>query len=167
VSSLPVYRTRIAGTPTYLCDTDHARERRADKEKFYGRSLARPQLRAYRSLVALQREVQSMRLTRCLIGLAAAAALSLGACQTAGTGGVAVGPADAVSQVQSLASKVCGFLPLAETVSALLGVPSLGGVEGVASSICSAVTRRMVSRGGAKTPIVAGVPVRGRFLNSG
>lgn len=86
-------------------------------------------------------------------------ALSLGACTPGG--GVSI------TAIQQEAVAICGYLPLASVVAAILGqnVPGLQSVLGVATSICKAVTgKSRALNGAAKVPTVAGVPIHGRFV---
>lgn len=74
-----------------------------------------------------------------------------------------------VDQVQSLAVKVCGYLPAAETVAGV--VASLVGygtivsiVSAAADGICKAVTAKGARRHGAR-PHYRGVLIRGSFVH--
>jgi hypothetical protein len=83
-----------------------------------------------------------------------------------------------VAQIQATAVKVCGFLPMAETVTAILvqGNPAVLTVSAVASSICKVVTRvptpiatmGLMSASDVEDPPVYGevngVPVQGVFV---
>lgn len=74
----------------------------------------------------------------------------------------------AVTQVQSITTTVCGFLPIASTVAGILAtLAGAGAVEqtaaSVAQSICNAVTKKGARRGGA-APRLYGVPIRGKFV---
>jgi hypothetical protein len=89
-----------------------------------------------------------------------------------------VGDPTKVAQIQATAVKVCGFLPMAETVTAILaqGNPAVITVSAVASSICRVVTKvptpiatmGLMSTGDAENPPVYGevngVPVQGVFV---
>lgn len=70
-----------------------------------------------------------------------------------------------VQAVQAWATKICGFVPLAETVINIVGA---GGsvaqsAQSVANSICAAVTSKAAKRGA--RPTVNGVKVRGYFVS--
>jgi hypothetical protein len=82
-----------------------------------------------------------------------------------------------VAQIQATAVKVCGFLPMAETVTAILaqGNPAVITVSAVASTICKVVTKvptpiatMGLMSGDAESPPVYGevngVPVQGVFV---
>lgn len=80
----------------------------------------------------------------------------LGACDSLkGTTGPDVGT------VQSLAVKVCSFLPLASTVASIIDVrsPALNTSAAVAAAICEAIAPK--AGPGAGRPTVAGVPIQG------
>ncbi len=81
----------------------------------------------------------------------------LGACDSLKGGGT--GPD--VGTVQSLAVKVCSFLPLASTVASIIDVrsPALNTSAAVAAAICEAVAPK--AGPGAGRPTVAGVPIQG------
>lgn len=72
-----------------------------------------------------------------------------------GDGSVAVG------DVQALAVKACSFLPVAETVKAIIDVksPALNTSAAVASAICEALAPKAGPGAGKAT--VAGVPIQG------
>jgi hypothetical protein len=71
------------------------------------------------------------------------------------------------AEVQAIAVKTCGYLPLAETVAALVaafGGPSVPGVASqIAAEICGAVTKKSAIRKG-RGYFVRGVPVQGHFV---
>lgn len=73
-----------------------------------------------------------------------------------------------IAEVQSISTKVCGFLPLVSTVGGIIAtLAGAGAIEqtaaGIAQSICNAVTKKGARRGGA-APRLYGVPLRGRFV---
>lgn len=76
--------------------------------------------------------------------------------------------ADTIGQVQTITNRVCGFVPLAETVAGIVGTftgtgPIVGTVSGIADMICNAVKKPGARRGGRLVAKVRGVPVRGQF----
>lgn len=89
-----------------------------------------------------------------VIGLAAAAALSLGACDKQ------TGTLD-LSGAQNLAVQICGFLPTVQTVANIFasGSPALDTAGEVANAICQAVN---TPRATGQKPVVAGVVVEGQ-----
>ncbi len=91
--------------------------------------------------------------------------LGLAACQPMGSGTVPV------SAVQKEAVALCGYLPLAQVVLAIIGKHSanLDSVFAIASSICTAVKPAPASRFALfsaphRAPTVAGVVIRGKFV---
>jgi hypothetical protein len=71
-----------------------------------------------------------------------------------------------VAQVQATARRICGFVPLARTVTGLF-IAGTGGVFDIAQAICSAVTNNPMTegpRGGRTVPRVNGVRIEGRFV---
>lgn len=95
--------------------------------------------------------------------LAMSLALPLGSCATMGGGGTG----GIVTQIQQLAAQVCGFLPTATSVAAIIaaaaGLPgAVTGIEGIANAICAQVTKPTTARRGA--PTVNGVLVSGTFV---
>lgn len=88
-----------------------------------------------------------------MIGLAAAAALSIGGCDKT------TGKLD-LTGAQNLAVQICGFLPTAQTVANIFasGSPALDTASEVASAICQAVN---TPRATGVKPIVAGIVVEG------
>jgi hypothetical protein len=70
--------------------------------------------------------------------------------------------------VQDAAVRVCGFLPAAETVAALIaafGGPAVPGVASqIAREVCEAVAPRPSSLRRAGVPTVRGVPIKGEFV---
>jgi hypothetical protein len=83
-----------------------------------------------------------------------------------------------VAQIQAKVVKACGFLPMAETVAAILaqGNPAVITVAAVASSICKVVSKvptpiaamGLMSTGDVEDPPVYGevngVPIQGVFV---
>lgn len=79
-----------------------------------------------------------------------------------------------VKTVQDAAVKTCGYLPTAQTVTGIAsalytpGAIYFNAAEAIAGKICTAVTTNPLADGpGASThytPTVAGVVVRGRFV---
>jgi hypothetical protein len=92
-----------------------------------------------------------------------AAALMLGACaSTAEDPGMAA----RVKAAQDAAVRVCGFLPIAETVIDIIGIPGAGSAVKIADRICAAV--KAAPAGFAAPPVVEiegrQIPVRGQFV---
>jgi hypothetical protein len=88
--------------------------------------------------------------------------MSLTGCATPGTPG-----SIDVSQVQAIATQVCGFVPTAETVISIFasGNPIYQTASAIANAICGAVTApKSARRRGAAVPTVSGVPVHGTFV---
>lgn len=98
-----------------------------------------------------------------LLGIMLVGGLALGGCST--TGGLA---GLSAASVQQLAVSICGYLPTAATVAAILaaGNPAINTIEAAASAICAAVAPVATASGKlrATTPTVAGVVVHGRFV---
>ena len=74
-----------------------------------------------------------------------------------------------VAEVQTIARAVCSFVPTAATVSSLLSqwIPGLSTAQSIATSICNAVAPAGVPaarRARSAPPVVAGVPIHGRFV---
>ncbi len=92
--------------------------------------------------------------------------LSIGGCATGGSSPFTQANVDAVvSQVQSVTTATCRFVPTAQTVASILsafGVTGANAVTDVAAQICAAVTSKSAHRGA--VPKVKGVRVRGRFV---
>ena len=102
---------------------------------------------------------------------ASALSLALGACSTTQTANINA----EISQVQQAAVAACSFLPTTATVAAILSalVPGAAPIEQIAattaSQICSAVSNVKLSGrlgGAVAQPMVNGVPVHGRFVQS-
>jgi hypothetical protein len=88
------------------------------------------------------------------------------------------GDPEKVAKIQAAAVKICGFLPMAETVAQILGTanPAVFTVSSVANSICKAVTKTpmptpiaaSLMSGAKEAPqtygTVNGVPVQGVFV---
>lgn len=76
-----------------------------------------------------------------------------------------------IAQVQTVANRICGFVPLASTVAGIVGTftgtgPIVGTVTGIADMICKAVKKPGAARRGARTGVygsVRGVAVKGQF----
>lgn len=107
-----------------------------------------------------------MRLMATLVFLGAAA--MLGGCQTKPDGTKVIDPA-IVDTAQNIAVTVCGFLPLANTIAAIVatGNPLVLTGEAIGQAICAAeVKTASAARAGAAAPapVVAGVVVQGRFI---
>jgi hypothetical protein len=93
-------------------------------------------------------------------------ALTLAGCATPGSPpGVNV---NFVEEVRKAAVAVCGFLPYADTVAAIIatGNPIVLTVSSLANAICAAVTAIPPAqvRRGASPPTVAGVIIHGKFV---
>jgi hypothetical protein len=73
-----------------------------------------------------------------------------------------------VAEVQTIAKEVCSFVPAAVTVSNIISkfVPGLSTAQQIAQSICNAVAPANVTaaRRARTVPVVAGVPIKGRFV---
>lgn len=94
---------------------------------------------------------------------ASAISLLVSACSaTAPSGEQATISTQAISQSQVL----CGFVPAAETVIALLatGRPELSAAAGIAQAICAAVAPTERKTHTRATPMVAGVQIKGQFV---
>lgn len=95
--------------------------------------------------------------------LAAAIVAPLSACNVASS-------LPPVSSIQKEAVAICGYLPLASVIAAILSkhVPGLQSVFGVATQICMAVGPKPagthVALAQRRVPTVAGVPIHGRFV---
>jgi hypothetical protein len=90
------------------------------------------------------------------------------------------GDPEKVAKIQAYAVKICGFLPMAETVTAILaqGNPAVISVSAVAGSICKAVTKvptpiaamGLMGNGPLQADVppvygeVLGVPIQGVFV---
>ncbi len=76
-------------------------------------------------------------------------------------------PADVIKQVQDQAVKVCGFLPVASTVGAIIDALGGGGSASVvltaANGICAAVKPKVNALASSK-PEFMGVPIEGSFV---
>lgn len=73
-----------------------------------------------------------------------------------------------VQSVQTIAQKICGFVPVAETVVGLFGSsPVLVTAGAIASAICGVVSRpsarRRAARGAADYGSINGVRIVGQF----
>lgn len=95
------------------------------------------------------------------------ACLGLAACNVSGSGSVPI------SNVQKETVAICGFLPLAQVVAAIIAKHSanLDSVFAIATAICSAVTPKPTARSARMSnpmqivPLtVAGVVIKGRFV---
>ena len=77
-------------------------------------------------------------------------------------------PADIIKAVQTQAVKVCGFLPVAGTVAAIIDSLGAGGSASVvavaANGICAAVTPKVNSLLDQGKPTFAGVEIEGEFV---
>lgn len=76
---------------------------------------------------------------------------------------------ETISEVQSVATRLCGFLPLASTVGGIIGTLAGAGAitetaTSIAQSICTAVARPGARRGGQLVVKVHGVPLQGQFV---
>lgn len=73
-----------------------------------------------------------------------------------------------VSEVQAVTRGICSFVPTFSTVSGIISqyIPGLSTAQSIAQSICNAVAPAGVpaARRGRTVPVVAGVPVTGRFV---
>lgn len=79
------------------------------------------------------------------------------------------GDRDDVKKVQARVVAMCGFLPSAASVAAMLsaGNPAVVGVIGVATAICQAVSAQEEFKGitaYSSTPTVNGVPIEGDWV---
>ncbi len=102
--------------------------------------------------------------------IAAALALSLAACSSLPTSitTAVTGINNTIAAVQNAAVKACAFQPTESTIEAIIGkfVPGLDTIQAIANQICAAVSAPSVTaaRRGRTVPMVAGVPIRGRFV---
>lgn len=111
-------------------------------------------------------------LRRLLIVPALLAGITLGGCATTGGAG-AGGVSETISQIQSVAQQVCGFVPTATTVARVITTFTGGGgavdmVSQIASGICAAVASapKSMVRGKkrlARAPVYRGVRIQGSF----
>ncbi len=90
-----------------------------------------------------------------------AAALGLSACSSSATDIAAQ-----IAAVQKTAMQVCGFLPYATTIAAIIGknVAGLKDATDIAKSICDAIKPSGVKSASVNPPKVADVPVEGEFI---
>lgn len=94
-----------------------------------------------------------------LVGLGLVTSVLLAGCQTSGV--------VLVSDVQREATAICGYLPLAQVVKAIIGKhnANLDSVFSIASAICGAVVPKpSFGLAKANVPTVAGVVIRGKFV---
>lgn len=101
--------------------------------------------------------------------LMAMLAVALAGCETTtSTGPKTQVVKNAVSTVQSYTKQACGFVPVAQTVNALLVRNDVASdVLGLARQICAAVQDNPMTegvRGGRTVPRLKGVPIRGKFV---
>ena len=106
------------------------------------------------------------------MGVALGVALLAAGCAGDRVGGVPVvspvpapGPTlPSVSDVQSIATAVCGYLPAATMVVDIFASGNAGVMvaEEIAKAICAAATRKRAVRG--SVPTVYGVKLRGQFV---
>lgn len=107
---------------------------------------------------------------RFLAILSLAGLLSVAGCATTPNsgGGTSTGIDPAViAQIQATATRVCGFLPTAQTVAGIIGTltgtgPVVGIVGDVAQAICTAVTKKGLRAG--QKPVLRGIRIEGRFV---
>lgn len=106
-----------------------------------------------------------------------ASSLAVAGCAGSGSpppsgGGVTIPPIVGdltVQQIQDAAAKACSFVPTAQTITGIVasffpgGAPINSIVSSVVNSICSAITKKSIRRGGSR-PMVNGVPVEGYFI---
>jgi hypothetical protein len=94
-----------------------------------------------------------------MLGAALALFVALGGCATTSN-------TDIVSEVQTITTTACSFVPTADTIIALVGSsPALTTAAAIADAICAAVTPKAASRKrGATPPIVNGVVIHGSFV---
>lgn len=95
-----------------------------------------------------------------MLGTALAAFLAAGGCATTSN-------TDIVSEVQTITTAACSFVPTADTIVALFGSsPALATAEAVAGAICAAVTPKSAAlkRGTAPLPKVNGIVIHGSFV---
>lgn len=94
-------------------------------------------------------------------------AMLLGGCATVGQ---PVEIDKIIVQVQSITRQVCGFIPIAQTITAIVTAGQFTEAFSIANAICAAVTAppreampgaRSAPR---RAPFVSGVPVKGRFV---
>ena len=95
--------------------------------------------------------------------MSSAVALALTGCATTPTSSINI------PQVQSLATSICGFLPLATTVLGLFGTNPLASALDVATLICNAVvptkSAARLRASPARGPIVVnGIVIQGQFV---
>lgn len=104
------------------------------------------------------------------IMIACGLAMSLAGCANlpVGVTTAVTGISNTISAVQGAAVKACQFQPTESTVEAIIGklVPGLDTVQSIVNQICAAVSPPSVAaaRRARSEPMVAGVPVRGRFV---
>jgi len=101
--------------------------------------------------------------------------LALGGCATSGKVQPSVTPAqvnDVIQTVQTDAQKVCGYLPLAETVAKILvtfvssAAPTIQIASTIVNGICSQVKPAAAAKARARgaLPTYRGVPIQGQFV---
>jgi hypothetical protein len=91
-----------------------------------------------------------------------AAAIGLASCSTSPD------LAAQIAAVQKTAMQVCGFLPYATTIAAIIGknVAGLKTAGDIAKSICDAITPSGIKSASVNPPKVADVPVEGEFVGA-
>lgn len=70
-----------------------------------------------------------------------------------------------IAQIQAATVKLCGFLPYAQTVAALLSAnPAVATASAVATKICEAVNAPKVSGLISAPPMIGDVVIEGEFI---
>jgi hypothetical protein len=91
--------------------------------------------------------------------LVPALAISLAGCVTPGPS------PSPISEVQTLAQRICGFVPTAGVIDALLNAGGFATYVDLAKAICSVVApQRIEMRTGRSAPSLRGVAITGRFV---
>lgn len=97
--------------------------------------------------------------------IATSFAFLLAGCQTPGDPGAGLSLAVLISDVQSLATSACQFVPTAATIAAIVSKSGrVSSAADMASAICAAIAPQASGPGSSRTPgYVHGVKVRGKF----
>lgn len=100
------------------------------------------------------------------IAIATVVSIALAGCQTIAPG-AGLSLAVLISDVQSLASSACQFVPTAATIAAIVSKSNaVSSASQMAAAICAAVAPQASGPGSSKTPgYVNGVKIRGKFTH--
>ena len=89
--------------------------------------------------------------------------LALAGCGTTGTISTE-DVSERAKQIQDYTKTFCKFVPTIGTIAAILSKGASASILGIATDICTAVTTAPLADGGARTPKVQGVVIRGRWV---